>query len=75
MESQINIGIDAASGNIVVSIGPGIGFAMSPCDALKFMAGLTTILAQHPQLQPRQERQILVAGYLPQLAGGIDLGG
>jgi hypothetical protein len=75
MENQIQIGIDPVTNNILVAIGPMIKFAMDARSALGFMAGLSTVLSQHPQLQPKPGSQILIAGALPQLAGGINLDG
>ena len=69
---QVQIAIDANNGNILIAIGPTIKFGMDPRSALGFMAALSTVLAQHPQVQPKAEPQILVAGVLPRLAGGIN---
>ena len=68
---QVQIGIDPENGNILVAVGPIMKFAMDPRSALAFMAGLATVLSQHPQVQPKPQPQILIAGTLPQLAGGI----
>ena len=75
IEQQVQIAIDTNTGNILVAIGPMIKFALDPKSALGFMAAISTVLAQHPQVQPRPEPQILIAGALPRLAGGIDLDG
>lgn len=72
MEQQVQIAIDANTGNIFIAIGPTIKFALDPRSALGFIAALSTVLAQHPQVQPQPEPQILVAGVLPRLAGGIN---
>ena len=52
MEQQVQIAIDARDGNILVAIGPMIKFGMDLKSALGFMAALSTVLAQHPQVQP-----------------------
>lgn len=72
MEEQIQIAIDSNTGDIFIAIGPMIKFALDLRSALRFMAALSTILSQHPQVQPKAEPQILVAGVLPRLAGGIN---
>ena len=75
MEQQVQIAIDARDGNILVAIGPMIKFGMDLKSALGFMAALSTVLAQHPQVQPQPEPSILIAGCLPRLAGGIEFDG
>jgi hypothetical protein len=73
-EQQLMVGIDDPSGNIVIALGP-MRIAMTPKDATSFIACIGTVLAQHPQLQPKPASQILIAGALPTLAGGINLDG
>jgi hypothetical protein len=74
MDGQILIAIDADSGNILLGVGP-MKVVMSLRDALRFVACMSDVLAKHPQVQPRPEPQILVAGVLPRMAGGIDFDG
>ena len=75
MENQVQIGIDPGNGNILIAIGPMIKFAMDTRSALGFIAGLSTVLSQHSQVQPEPGPRIVIAGSLPQIAGGINLDG
>jgi hypothetical protein len=72
MENQVQIAIDAGTGNILIAVGPMMRFALDIQSALGFMAGLSTVLAQHPRVQPKPGPQILIAGALPQLADSIN---
>jgi hypothetical protein len=71
---QLMVGIDNASGNIMIVIGQ-MTIAMTPQDVSNFIAALATKVAEHPQLQPRPASHIVVASALPAIAGGINLDG
>jgi hypothetical protein len=73
-ESQLAVMIEPESGNVLIALGQ-IRISMVPRDALSFIACMGTVLAQHPQLQPKPAPQILVASALPALAGGINIDG
>ena len=74
MDNQVTIALDAVTGNLLIALGP-MKIALAPRDALGLMAGLASMLAQHPQVQQRPDPQVLVASCLPRIAGGIDFNG
>ena len=74
MDNQINLALDSETGHLLMGLGP-LRVALAPRDALAVMAGMASLLAQHQQLQLKPEPQILVAGCMPQLSGGIDING
>jgi hypothetical protein len=73
-ENQLTVMIEPESGNILIALGQ-IRISMIPRDAISLMVCVGTVLAQHPQLQPKAAPQIFVATALPAIAGGINLDG
>ncbi len=69
---ELSAGIDANSGNIIVLLGGNVVFGLGPRETLGFAAALLQLVAQHPQLQPKPEPQIVIAGSIPDFGGRLN---
>lgn len=71
---EVNVQIDEYSGMILISLG-NMRVAMVPQDVVRFASMLCAAVAVHPQLQSKNEPQILIAGVMPRLDGEIKSNG
>lgn len=65
--NQLQGAIDSNTGNILVTLDGKILFGLAPNDAMVFVAGIISLISQHPQLQPKPAPRIVIANEVPDL--------
>lgn len=70
--NQLQATIDPSNGYIVISCNGNVLFGLPLKEAIGFVSGLSGLIAQHPQVQPPEQPQIVIAGTMPQFGGRIN---